>query len=547
MNRFSRLFRFNTHYDNPVDTRRAVALFILTWILVFGLAVWLVVAIVPPLLSGTLTSNLLLPTLLTVIATVATLVLLQIRRLNLAAWLYIVMLSVLCILPLLDPAIGPDILSTPIQLVVPLVAAGLLLNRNGFAMIALLMLALALLRGAILGNISELSGDLLALFVTLVAVTLLFLFLGGQVRESVGQLQRERALLAASATYIDTLLPSHDESDMLIRTVQLLRDDMGYVQAQLFVVDGATIRRVIRPGLSGQTGPESATAANRAAVAQVVQARAPQVISGSSAAGSGLVAPAQSAMLLPVLAADNLLAVLEVHSAQPEFSQGEQTALSALSRQLAANLVEVRLIEDLQRMVNERGSAPEPVSRPGTGPLALPSVDRWGKSQTVEQPVGFNLRVTVDGPQVAANADVTPALKTALESPAPHIEVEGDVQRLYLPVRYRSVTLGAMTFDIPLDRPVGERQLELARIVADRLGQALENAQLVDQSSSQALRERKASEVSATLISATDVRAVLAIAAETFNEAMGAVATRVTLQPDMFETPRPDRREGVAP
>jgi GAF domain-containing protein len=104
-----------------------------------------------------------------------------------------------------------------------------------------------------------------------------------------------------------------------------------------------------------------------------------------------------------------------------------------------------------------------------------------------------------------------------------------------------------MTFDIPLDRPVGERQLELARIVADRLGQALENAQLVDQSSSQALRERKASEVSATLISATDVRAVLAIAAETFNEAMGAVATRVTLQPDMFETPRPDRREGVAP
>lgn len=547
MNPISRLFRLNTAYDNPIDTRRAVALFALNWLLVFGLAFWLALIVVPPALSGTLTSTLLVPTLFCIVAAVAILVLLQMRRLNAAAWLYVIMLSVLCVLPMLDPALSNDLLSTPIQLVIPLVAAGLLLDRAGFAVIALFVLALTLVRGVVLGGITQLSGDLLALFATLAAVTVLMLLLGGQVRESLGQLIRERALLAASASYIDTLIPSHDETDMLIRTVQLLRDDMGYVQAQLFVVDGTAIRRVVRPGLSGQTGPESANAADHAIVEQVAQNPTPQVITGESSTGRKLVAPALSALLLPVNAGDNLLAVLEIHSSQPQFSAGEQTALATLARQLAANLVEVRLIEEMQHTISERSTVTESVPRPGTGPLIAPTVDRWGKSQMPEQVLGFNLRNTVDGPQLTPNSEMAPALKTALSSPAPYVEVEGELQRLYLPIQYRGVAVGAMTFDIPADRPVGERQLELARLVADRLGQALQSAHAVDQSATQALRERKASEVSATLISATDVRAVLAIAAETFNEAMGAVATRVTLQPDMVENPAPTRREGVAP
>ncbi len=43
------------------------------------------------------------------------------------------------------------------------------------------------------------------------------------------------------------------------------------------------------------------------------------------------------------------------------------------------------------------------------------------------------------------------------------------------------------------------------------------------------------------------IGAVLALATETFNEAMGAVSTRVTLIPDQAEATPTEDPEGVAP
>ncbi len=65
---------------------------------------------------------------------------------------------------------------------------------------------------------------------------------------------------------------------------------------------------------------------------------------------------------------------------------------------------------------------------------------------------------------------------------------------------------------------------------------------LFEQTQAQAFRERKATEVANMLIGATDVRSVLERAAETFNEALGAVSTRITLQPNPGEDRVPRAR-----
>src|SRR5678816_910150 len=107
------------------------------------------------------------------------------------------------------------------------------------------------------------------------------------------------------------------------------------------------------------------------------------------------------------------------------------------------------------------------------------------------------------------------------------IETAGDEQIVNVPITFREQTLGAMSFAVPKGQQLSERQVEMARIVAERLALALENTRLFEQSQAQAIRERKASEVSGLLIGATDVYSVLNLAAQNFNEALGAIHTRI--------------------
>jgi GAF domain-containing protein len=92
---------------------------------------------------------------------------------------------------------------------------------------------------------------------------------------------------------------------------------------------------------------------------------------------------------------------------------------------------------------------------------------------------------------------------------------------------------------------ITEKDLDVAQQIAQRLAIALENKRLFEQSRSQAFRERKAGEIAGLLIGATDVESVLSLAADSFNEALGAVSTRIHLQPDVLEEPKSSRRGGI--
>lgn len=103
-----------------------------------------------------------------------------------------------------------------------------------------------------------------------------------------------------------------------------------------------------------------------------------------------------------------------------------------------------------------------------------------------------------------------------------------------MPIILRDQRLGALTFTVPAERGVDERQIEMLRTVVNRLSVALENNRLFEQTQAQAQRERKASEIGSLMLSETDIEAVLEVAAENFNEALGAVHTRVYLEPGVL-------------
>jgi GAF domain-containing protein len=143
---------------------------------------------------------------------------------------------------------------------------------------------------------------------------------------------------------------------------------------------------------------------------------------------------------------------------------------------------------------------------------------------------GFDYR---DGSVVAAN-DLPEAIRAAARKGEIHVEARPDAQIVNVPITLRDQMLGALTFSVPPDRVIGEREMDMLRTVANRLGVALESNRLLEQTQAQAQRERKASEIGSLLLSETDLEAVIGLAAENFNEALGAVHTRIRLEPKVL-------------
>jgi GAF domain-containing protein len=70
------------------------------------------------------------------------------------------------------------------------------------------------------------------------------------------------------------------------------------------------------------------------------------------------------------------------------------------------------------------------------------------------------------------------------------------------------------------------------RHLSDQTAMVLEKRRLLEQSQAQVRRQAKVSQVAAGLMTATDVRSLLDLAALLVHDAMGAVSTRITLLPD---------------
>jgi K+-sensing histidine kinase KdpD len=124
-------------------------------------------------------------------------------------------------------------------------------------------------------------------------------------------------------------------------------------------------------------------------------------------------------------------------------------------------------------------------------------------------------------------AEIDDTIRQALENGEVVTREMGDRQQVSVPVLLRGQVLGAVSIDLPANRPLTRRQTEMIISVVQRLALALDNKRLFEQSQAQAQRESKASEIASLLITSTSVETVLELAAESFNDALGAIQTHI--------------------
>lgn len=552
--------RYN--YTNPVDRQRANALLLINWL---TFMMWFVATLI--FTAGLFTvdgssgldaevafSFLPLPFIfLTIYAA------LQRGYLRGASWLFVIFLLIAISVPTLTR------LDTAIVILVmlPLSTAGLLLGRRGTTITLLLILSVVLIGAVSQSQLSPndvrppaatLPRDLFVTLVTIFFTGGLLLAFGGNTQQIVRQSVDELGRLQRAGRFASRV-NQQNAREIHRALLRLLLNDLKYDFAQIFLTDGqGTIRQRVRVGLTNEQGTIVNDISIEASSALNDVLRQKQMVLVSQQDRETRRKHLQYTMLfgmcVPVIVEDRVIAIIDVQKSRTAFSRFDNAILNVLADQVAV------LMRDAEAITTLRDALAEQEMTTNTLRIQLNEMRQQERQvmssawdvylqQRGGDAIGFDLDAGLDLPLPSRGLpeDLLPAMQTNRV-----IVRDQDNERLLLvPISLNGRVLGAMSFSLPLDAPVTRRQRELAEKVAGRLAIALENKRLFEQSQSQANRERKANEIANLLIAATDVDSVLELAAGEFNNALGAIRTRIHIQPDALFQQKRDTRPTLFP
>ena len=535
-------------YENPILQQRALNLLRMNAALVvadlaFMALVVLLTLFDRPAVTG---QNILDPlNVLVLMVAGAVYLLIQRGRLNFAVHLFVSFLA-LGILPSL--ATAPEPANYALAPVV-LLAGGLLLGRRGFALTLFAIAVALVVRYVTFGNVTaaeryipalQVPAELLFAGIAYVAMSLFLLSFSGTAERVATDAMREMQQLNTISHFASGLGAVLPESTIYTRLMEMTQNNLGYDVVQIYLPDETgSFGRQLRLSFGAAPRKVALSESDLSVLTEAIRTRQPVVVntSDTSFRALHLIPPARQGCTFVIIQQDTVVALLDVQTSRTRpISTNELLVLGNLVDQAARELEYSTTIRDLQANVRDQDAVINRFTRQlneiqGRGRQA--SVSGWDTffGARAGEAFGFDL--------VGEHGKLTPIRSDALPEPIRetllrgevHVQQEPNDQVVTVPILFRDVVLGAMSFNVPPERPVTDRQIELIRTVADRLSVALENNRLLEQTQAQARRERQASDIGSLLLSATNVESVLSLAADNFHEALGAIHTRVYLQP----------------
>lgn len=551
MNRIrQRLFTLHHAYTNPLDAQRAQVLLLLNIVVVIVTLLSLSFLTIPDALNtGSINISGLVSAIVVVVAAAASHQFIQRGRLSLAIWIMLLATSMGIFNAIIFAVNGTPSISTSsiMFLPLPIVVAGVLLKRRGLITITVLTLAVVtgvaiaesmVDRSAAVLPANTVSGNFVAIVISIVSIVVIlvtFLSTLQRVASESFEVNKQRQwinLLALELATIDS------ETDVLSMAIGQARRvfNQRFIEIYLSNEDGHLSNTVT----SGQRRM-TIRSIDSNIIAEAARSRSllTTSLADDPSRRTHMAASTSYAAAAPMIVGANMLAVLDFQGSQP-FTQTELDTLQQLADQIALALQRVRHANELQTQVLDHEKTIKRLQNQMQDFARSQSQnvsDIWSGyiSGRGRQAIGYNLDDASAEPVQAT--DLPNGLVSTLQSGQMEVATQNGEQIINVPIKFRDTNLGAMSFAVPADQPLSERQLEVATTVAERLALALENTRLFEQSQSQALRERKASEVATALIGATDVRVVLNMAAEQFKDALGAVNTRIYIQPETLMEP----------
>ena len=220
-----------------------------------------------------------------------------------------------------------------------------------------------------------------------------------------------------------------------------------------------------------------------------------------------------SEMALPLAARGAIIGALDVQSTAPNaFTDADSSTLGLLADQIAIAIDNVRLLEESKNALEESQSV-----------FREYLADAWQKKSTSEI-IGYHQTLT--GGQVI----------TGKESKEINAPINAEIDMLTVPIKLRDQTIGTLNIRPNTEgRAWSTDEVNIVQAITERLGLALDNARLFEETTRRAEREHLVSDITTKIRSTTDPEEMVKTAVEELKRALGV--TRVEIVPQKITPP----------
>lgn len=239
----------------------------------------------------------------------------------------------------------------------------------------------------------------------------------------------------------------------------------------------------------------------------------------------------RSEMGLPLRIGEQIIGALDVQSELSDaFSQEDVELFSILADQISIAISNNRLLAETARALEEMRKVHQQYLK-----------QEWGREISEQQHPSF--RYTQQGLQVEP-LETSPEAQSVLQQGKPYIR-QSRVDELgvlvpamvALPVMVRGEAIGVIRLNESSTRDFTEEEIETASLVADQVGQALENARLFEQTMRRAERERKVLEITSRIRSVNDPETMMQIAVDELQRTLNASRAQILVKAPPTDQP----------
>jgi GAF domain-containing protein len=221
----------------------------------------------------------------------------------------------------------------------------------------------------------------------------------------------------------------------------------------------------------------------------------------------------RSEMALPLRAGEQIIGALDVQSTEPAaFITEDIESLSILAEQVSIAIENSRLFQSARKSLDE------------TETMYKQYLQReWGGAKDEQALTGFRYTMTGVAPfeSLFDQSEISKAM-SAGQIYQKNAQIESESAILAAPVQLRGQTIGILNITTPGGQNWTQDQIDLVKAVADRVALSVENARLLDETSSRAARERTVSEITTRIRSTNDPEIMLQTTLEELKRVLGA-------------------------
>jgi GAF domain-containing protein len=231
----------------------------------------------------------------------------------------------------------------------------------------------------------------------------------------------------------------------------------------------------------------------------------------------------RSEIALPLKLRDKTIGVLDVQSTEPAaFTHETSNTLSILADQVAIAIENARLISETQRALSEAQT------------LYTQFVgQKWERSLGRQLGYWQSLSGGKSIEKPIQNDEIEQSLvngETVVVMPSKQDEQSGNQPSITVPIKLRDRVIGVLNVLSPdKNHSWNQNEITLTQAVSDRIGIALENARLLEDSQRRATRERAIGEISSRLSEKSEIDAILRSTAEELGKKLKGLEVTVKI------------------